>query len=195
MKATIQKSDLIHHGRRLNLSRPTKSVTARARVEISASLGITIMGPGFSEKLDGPVSEWGTLVVPYLTWERVLKSLKSIREEMITLSGIGGMISFGPFQIKNNEIRVIPFKKLLFEIPPEAGPAEILRLVLHHGPEKFHEAGLWSLVESAAEHLRKKLDQACSPLAEFGCRPADLVGPVSFRLGTSETALSEIVGI
>jgi hypothetical protein len=71
----------------------------------------------------------------------------------------------------------------------------MLALVLQHGPEKFQEAGLWSLVENAGEYLRKKLDQACQPLAEFGCRPSDMVGIVSLRLGVSETALRKIVGL
>ena len=77
---------------------------------------------------------------------------------------------------------MVPFNKLLLEIPPESGPSDILRLVLQHGPETFREAGLWGLVETAAGHLRKKLVQACQSLAEFGCEPADLVGPQSVRM-------------
>ena len=105
------------------------------------------------------------------------------------------MISLGPVQISHPDIRVVPFNKLLLEIPPESGPSDILRLVLQHGPETFREAGLWSLVETAAGHLRKKLVQACQPLAEFGCEPADLVGPLSVRMGTSETILRGIIGL
>jgi hypothetical protein len=134
MKAVLIRPDLILHGKRPKLSRPNKSVLAQARVEISASQEITIMGPGFSEKLEGSVSEWGTLVIPYLIWERAVQSLKTVKEDAITLSGIGGMISLGPVQISHPDIRVVPLNKLLLEMPTESGPSDILRLVLQHGP-------------------------------------------------------------
>ena len=103
MKATLNKSDLALHGKRLKLSRPTKSVAAKGGVKISASQEITIRRhfgrPGYG------------------TWLR----------------------------------------------PPPGTCAKMVR--------------------------------ACQSLAEFGCEPADLVGPLSVRMGTSETILRGIIGL
>jgi hypothetical protein len=52
MKVTLNKSALILHGKRLKLRRPTKSVAAQARVEVSVSQEVTIMVPSFSEKVN-----------------------------------------------------------------------------------------------------------------------------------------------
>lgn len=71
MKATLNKSDLALHGKRLKLSQPTKSVAAKGGVEISASLEITIMGPGFSKNWKawfpsgGPSSSLSSVLTGY----------------------------------------------------------------------------------------------------------------------------------
>ena len=50
------------------------------------------MGPGFEHSVECEAVEWGTITVPYITWDRLLQSLKFVS---------GGTVTFSAFRWSN----------------------------------------------------------------------------------------------
>jgi hypothetical protein len=66
MKAIINKSDLLKHQRILKVGRPSKSLAGKISVEINISKDLSVIGPGFEDRIDCEVLKWGTAIAPFL---------------------------------------------------------------------------------------------------------------------------------
>ncbi len=76
MKAVVAKQDLYDHRNILKTAKPERSILHGTLLTMTISNRFSVVGPGFEHTIDCEALEWGTITVPYVTWDKLLQSLK-----------------------------------------------------------------------------------------------------------------------
>lgn len=146
MEAIFFKSDLLKHKKSLKIVKLDKKIAQNASLTVTVSDKLSVVGVGFQLDLECRAQEWGTIIVRYLTWLRLIDTLRFIQDEEIKLSAENGKIKLGKIEIADSNIRVTRRDKIPLEIPINATPLEILIFLSPHGLERVKAAGLWNTV-------------------------------------------------
>lgn len=186
MKITIAKAELLRHKKSLKIARKG-SLVPSAHITLTVAETCSIVGPGFSIKLDWRPHTWGRVSMPFQVCDRLMAVLEGISHKDITVEVDDGRVQFETMVINNPEIRVVGLDKLASEIPLNLGPAEIIKM-LSYGPEALRALGIWNSVKSYIKRLRKQLDKAALQLKEYGVKPEDLAVVVAQRMGIEDRA-------
>jgi hypothetical protein len=191
MEAIVPKSELQKCGRILKAAKLTKAAK-KASVNLTVTEHLSVIGPGFNQVLTCKPIKWGTVLMPFSTWEYIISRLRFMQEDEVTIQAEDGCVKFGKMEISAPGIKVTRKDKLPLEIPLNARPVDILKC-FSHGPDRLESAGIWKPVLFYMTRLRQQLRQAASPLEEYGIRPQDLAIPIAMKLGIEN--LREFVGI
>jgi hypothetical protein len=158
---------------------------AKSAVTLTASEKLSIVGQGFSNEMDCQSLRWGSVTIPFVTWQGYFKVLKTISAEEITIEAENGIIRFHNYQLNSPEIRVSCLDKIPMEIPLNATSMEIIMFPFEHkiSYERLRQSAIWNVVKEHMETLKHQLMRAASPLADYGVRKADLAELVAQKLG------------
>ena len=181
MEVIIPKSELYKCGQILKAAKLTKAAK-KASVTLTVTENLSVIGPGFNQVLTCKPIKWGTVLMPYSTWEYLIRTIRIIPEDEVTLEAEDGRIKIGDMEITGPGIKVTRKDKLPLEIPLNARPVDTLKLFIH-GPDRLEKAGIWQPVLFYMTRLRRQLRQAASPLEEYDIRPEDLAIPIAVKLG------------
>ncbi len=94
-----------------------------------------------------------------------------------------GQIQLDTLKMNHPDIKVTRRDRLPLEMPINATPLDILRLLSLHDIEQLKTSGIWNTIKEALERLRRQLTHAANILGEYGVKSEDLALPVSKRLG------------
>lgn len=153
---------------------------------LTISEKLSVLGVGFQQDLECHAQEWGTTIVRYLTWLKLIETLRFIPDEEIQLSAENGRIKLGKMEISDSNIQVTRRDKIPLEIPFNATPMDIINFLSLHGLERVKAAGLWNTVLEVMKLIRKDLLQAYDPLQKYGVVPMDLIEMLEHRIGIKE---------
>jgi hypothetical protein len=184
MKITVPKAELLRHKKSLKIARKG-SLVPTANITVTVAETCSIVGPGFSIKLDCRPHTWGRVSMPFQVWDRLMAVLDGISHKDITVEVDEGRVQFETMVINNPEIRVVGLEKLVSEIPLNLGPVDIIKM-FSYGPEALRALGIWNSVKSYIKRLRKQLDKAALQLKEYGIKPEDLAAVVAQRVGIED---------
>jgi hypothetical protein len=183
MKAVVAKSDLYDHRNILKTAKPNRSILHGTQLTMTISKRFSVVGPGFEHSIDCEALEWGTITVPYMTWNKLLHSLKFASGSTVTIAAENGQIQLDTLKMNHPDIKVTRRDRLPLEMPINATPLDILRLLSLHDIEQLKTSGIWNTIKEALERLRGQLTHAANILGEYGVKSEDLALPVSKRLG------------
>jgi hypothetical protein len=142
----------------------------------------SVVGPGFEHSIDCEALEWGTITVPYMTWDKLLQSLKFASGNTATIAAENGQIQLDTLKMNHPDIKVTRRDQIPLEMPINADPLDVLRLLSSHDIERLRTSPIWNIIKEALERLRGQLTQATSILGKYGVRSEDLAVVVSKRL-------------
>lgn len=189
MKAVVTKTDLYDHRNIVKSAKPTKAVLPGAMLTITISDRFSVVGPGFEHSIDCEALQWGTITVPYVTWAKLLQSLKFVHGNTVTIAAEEGQIQLDTLKMTHREIKVTPRSRIPLELPINANPFDILKLLSIHGLEELKSSGISNAIKEVQERLRKQLNQAANLLGEYGVRPEDLAFSVCKKMGIKQHEL------
>jgi hypothetical protein len=182
MKAVVAKSDLYDHRNILKSAKPDRSIVPGTLLTMTISDRFSVVGPGFEHSIDCEALEWGTITVPYMTWDKLLQSLKFASGNTATIAAENGQIQLDTLKMNHPDIKVTRRDQIPLEMPINADPLDVLRLLSSHDIERLRTSPIWNIIKEALERLRGQLTQATSILGKYGVRSEDLVVVVSKRL-------------
>lgn len=183
MKAIVTKPDLYDHKNILKSARPDKAILHGILLTMTISNRFSVVGPGFEHSMDCEALEWGTITVPYMTWDKLLQSLKFVSGSTVTIAAENGQIQLDTLKMNHPDIKVTRRDRLPLEMPINATPLDILKLLSLYDLEQLKTSGIWNTIKEALERLRGQLTHAANLLAEYRVKSEDLALPVSKRLG------------
>ncbi len=186
MEAILFKSDLLKHKKSLKIVKLDKKIAQNASLTLTISDKLSVVGIGFQQDLECHAQEWGTIIVRYLTWLRLIETLRFAQDEEIQLSAENGKIKLGTMEISDSNIHVTRRDKIPLEFPFNVTPLDIINFVSMHGLERIKATGLWNTVLEVIKIIRKDLLQAYDPLKQYGVRPLDLIKIIEHRMGLKE---------
>ena len=182
MKAIIAKSDLYEHKKVLKTAKPVKSLLGSTLLTMTVSNRFLVVGPGFEHSVECEAVEWGTITVPYITWDRLLQSLKFVSGGTVTFAASDGQIGLDTLKINHPDIKVSSRDKIPLELPINPTPLDIMKLLSLHEIEQLETSGMWNNIREAKERLRGQIIHAANTLGEYGVNKEDLASQVCKRL-------------
>lgn len=189
MKAVVTKTDLYDHRNIVKSAKPTKAILSGAMLTITISDRFSVVGPGFEHSIDCEALQWGTITIPYITWDKLLQSLKFVQANTVTIAAEVGQIQLDTLKMKHPDIKVTRRDRIPLALPINANPFDFLKLLSVHDLEQLKASGISNTIKEAQERLRGQLNQAANLLGEYGVRSEDLALVVSKKLGVKEHEL------
>ena len=81
MELTVSTADLVGYRKRFLLAKLSDKIAEAAKVTLRAAEKLSVESLGFREDLPCKPIQWGTVSLPYLLWEKLIKGLVPLLRE------------------------------------------------------------------------------------------------------------------
>ena len=145
---------------------------------------------GFREDLPCKPVQWGTVSLPHLLWEKLIKGLVPLlKEKEITIRAERFHLQFGTTEIEHAHIQVSHMDGVSLAIPPSAEPIDVVMFAATKEMKVLRRSESWLVVRKAIKHVKGQITRATSPIRKYGVSREDVAEIVARKLGVEKPQL------
>jgi len=187
MEVRVSTADLIAHRKRFLLAKLSDKISDAAKVTLRAAEKLSVESLGFREDLPCKPVQWGTVSLPYLLWQNLIKNLVPIlKEKEITIRAETFHLKFGTTEFEHPFIQVSHMDGVSLAIPPDAEPIDIVMFAATKEMKVLRRSESWSVVRKAIRHVKDQITRATTPIRKYGVSREDVAALLARRLGIEE---------
>jgi len=187
MEVRVSTADLIAHRKRFLLAKLSDKISDAAKVTLRAAEKLSVESLGFREDLPCKPVQWGTVSLPYLLWQNLIKNLVPIlKEKEITIRAETFHLKFGTTEFEHPFIQVSHMDGVSLAIPPGAEPIDIVMFAATKEMKVLRRSESWSVVRKAIRHVKDQITRATTPIRKYGVSREDVAALLARRLGIEE---------
>ena len=107
-------------------------------VTLTVSNELSVVGPGFQQKIPCVPILWGSVIIPFRTWAYFLKNIKKITTgNEVTIAAEDGLLQLGSLNFENEDIKVIRRNKSALKLPINASTKMLVDFFLENDKENL----------------------------------------------------------
>lgn len=181
MKFSIAINTLIEHKKVLLHAKPENSeVLNTSSVTLTVSNELSVVGPGFQQKIPCVPILWGSVIIPFRTWVYFLKNIKKITTgNEVIIAAEDGLLHLGGLDIKNEDIKVIRRNKSALKLPSNASAKMLVDFFLENDAESIKNAGLEKTAIAVFKEFSKKVKIASKSLSDYEITSQDILNMIA----------------
>ena len=184
MEVKVRTADLVAHRKRFLLAKLNDKIAEAAKVTLRAAEKLSVESLGFREDLSCKPIQWGTVSLPYLLWENLIKNLVPVlKEEEITIRAERYHLQFGTTGIEHSQIQVSHMDGVSLEIPPGAEPIDIVLFAATKEMKVLRRSESWLVVKKAIKLVKGQITRATTPIRKYGVSREDVAQLLARKLG------------
>jgi hypothetical protein len=143
---------------------------------------IELVTTGTSSACPAIVSRAGYARIPLGMFERISRSIRTLRIEQIQVLIEPGAMRIGTLAFSHPEISLRLIGSRIADLPIDAPLSEVLAVSTQFRPEEIEDSGLVARILAAQEEASRMVDQAFKTLEPLGIKRADLSEFVSQQI-------------
>ena len=143
---------------------------------------------GFREDLPCKPVQWGTVSLPHLLWEKLIKGLVPLlKEKEITIRAERFHLQFGTTEIEHAHIQVSHMDGVSLAIPPSAEPIDVVMFAATKEMKVLRRSESWLVVKKAIKHVKGQITRATTPIRKYGVSREDVAELLARKLGMEKS--------